>query len=80
MKLCKNCKHYRRMHFGPVESVDVCLMRSSPSKIDYVEGGEVYRYNSVISVQDEREDSTGIFGLFKDEDRCGTEAKNFEER
>lgn len=76
MKLCKDCKHFlshkgyalcklaSRIEIHPV---------SGKQSIKLFDGRPMTGY-----CVDERKDSTGFFGLFKDETRCGVEAKNFE--
>jgi hypothetical protein len=78
LKLCSNCKHYDKLVADNGTFYRACLLKSSPSRVDFLTGKGVYYREDIRDIQDERKDSTGIFGLFKDKDRCGYDAKNFE--
>lgn len=78
MKLCKDCKHCKPFTWEGDVLFYHCALKSPKKDVDLVHG--TFKYNSFTAVRcvDEREDSTGFFGLFIDEDRCGVDAKNFE--
>lgn len=77
MKLCKDCVYctpFRRQ--GQVDFYH-CALRSYKEDFNPVDGSYHYSNVTTIDCKYERQDSTGFFGLFIDEDRCGVDAKNF---
>lgn len=67
---CKNC-------ISLVRSGELCKVKSHLIPVTYVNGETSYRVVSPQHCHDERVESKGFFGLFKDETRCGPEGKNF---
>lgn len=80
MKLCKDCKHCTAFTNKGFTVFYHCALRSPVHNLDPVTGKGYFEYYTAVRCKDEREDSTGFFGLFIDKDRCGVEAKNFEPR
>jgi len=78
MKLCSECKHYKKMVLEFGGHYDVCLKKSEPSDVNYINGVVSYDLNTVTTIKNERRDSKGFFGLFIDETRCGKQGLNFE--
>ena len=83
MKTCNKCQHYRDLTWtlGPNTGriVQLCMLKSEISDVYYVTGESTYNSTSVVYCNDERRVSTGFFGFFKDETRCGPDAINFKE-
>ena len=79
MKLCKDCVHCSPFidDTNGVILFHHCTLRSPKHDFNPVTGSFQYWTNTAVYCQSERKDSTGFFGLFIDEDRCGVEAKNF---
>lgn len=78
MKLCKDCKHCKPFRFKGDILFYHCTLRSHIHELDPVDGTGYYSRSTAVRCVSERKDSTGFFGLFIDEDRCGVDAKNFE--
>jgi hypothetical protein len=78
MKLCKDCKYCKPFIWNGDVLFHHCTLRSHKYIIDPVDGIYAYKEYSTVRCVDERQDSTGFFGLFIDKDRCGVDAKNFE--
>lgn len=77
MKLCKHCIHSMVSEFSGGKKVAHCALKSPKINLDPYSGNFNYTRFTVASCVDERKDSNGFFGLFKDKTRCGVEAKNF---
>lgn len=67
---CVDCKHSAQLDSGKM----LCKLKATTFMSE--DGGTMYdnRFAHCIT---ERLDSTGFFGLFKDNTRCGTAGKNF---
>lgn len=77
MKLCKDCVYCTPFVYNGITEFYHCALRSLKHNFNPVDGSYHYSNVTTIDCKYERKDSTGFFGLFKDPDRCGVEAKNF---
>lgn len=77
MKLCKDCVYCIPFVWEGSTLFGHCTLRSPKHDINYVTGSFNYNLITAVRCNEERQDSTGFFGLFKDLDRCGVDAKNF---
>lgn len=78
MKLCKDCKHCKPFTNNGDILFHHCTLRSPIHGFNLVDGTGYYSISTTARCVNERKDSTGFFGLFIDQDRCGVDAKNFE--
>jgi hypothetical protein len=83
MKICSDCSHHVRRVVskgqGRGDRLDLCMLKSNPVSVNPISGKLVYNYDSIATCQDERTDSNGFFGLFRDKTRCGVQAINYTE-
>ena len=74
MRKCSECKHFLEFNNYP----PLCKLKSSYSIV--TQNRVSFNESKVTTCLDERINSIGLFGLFKDKTRCGKDGRNFEEK